>query len=711
MSDTDLETKEAEKGAESSGDGKAQEGGVQDKPAAPKDKKAKTSKALVSIDNYVINSEAPAETYNNGPVKAYHAGLDKNGGTGMFALVCEKHYSPRIRDIEKYASVMNGNCLTLKKRGVVYWPPAEQERYVFIYNGKIGSPLMERGKVAGLGLKQEFVIEHVARPLINLIYEFEQKGFFHGGIRADNIFDGGNRELKNIVVGDCLAVPPSSTQPVVYEPIYRAMADPLARGLGTTADDLYALGVTIAVLMRGQDPLAGMTDSEITKFKLEHGSYAAVTGKDRFTGSILELLRGLLNDEVENRWTLEEIFLWLDGRRLSPKQSTRDKKAIRPFVFNKKSYYHKQTLAMDLQTNPFEAVQVAEDGSLLQWVERALEDNNTLEKLEEAIVTASAKGRGGDYNERMVSMLSIALDPQAPARYKGLNMRGGGVGASLSRAVALNQDVNPFVDLFLQDIIFKWLGSYEGGKLDTASLIQKYDSCKRSLRQGTMGHGIERCVYILNDEAHCYSEKLTDYYVTSPEELLETLERMCARGDVDGLILDRHMVAFVSKNDGRVVDPYLFDLNSSEYYKNVLGNLKCLAAMQERYNAPSLPGIARVIQDMLPVVLKRFHDKEVRDKLREGTKRYAKAGDLVKMSALINNPQTGKQDYQTFLHAVKEYADLRKSYEDLEDGIKNTDQFGRGTGQDVAAVFASLISLLIIIAVGYSYMSGGGVGL
>ena len=36
--------------------------------------------------------------------------------------------------------------------------------------------------------------------------------------------------------------------------------------------------------------------------------------------SLLEPLRGLLSDTLDERWTMEELEMWLDGQRLTPLQ-------------------------------------------------------------------------------------------------------------------------------------------------------------------------------------------------------------------------------------------------------------------------------------------------------------------------------------------------------------------------------------------------------
>ena len=130
-------------------------------------------------------------------------------------------------------------------------------------------------------------------------------------------------------------------QPIIYDTIPRAIASPLGRGVADYSDDIYALGVTIAALMRVHDIAEGMSDEEIINHKIEVGSFNFIAGKDRFPAQILELLRGTLNDNPNLRWTFDDIMTWADGRRVSAKQGATltALKASRPLEFNRLKFF------------------------------------------------------------------------------------------------------------------------------------------------------------------------------------------------------------------------------------------------------------------------------------------------------------------------------------------------------------------------------------
>jgi serine/threonine protein kinase len=661
--------------------------------------------SIVNFSNGIeIYSQHPLPEYNSGGNKAFKAERLGKTTDDLIAIVCEPHVIPRRNAIPVYASFINPALVPVVGHGKVYWPPAREERYVIIYKHVLGSRLLKADQPQAMGWKQDMVMESVVKPMVTILDDFRSKDFFHGAISPSNMFDGGGQsKAQKFVLGDCLSAQGSYNQSVLFEPIERGFVQPSARGVGTLTDDIYAFGVTLAVMMRGQDPLAGKTDEEIIIEKLNVGSYAAVTGKYRFKGSILELLRGLLHDDPTQRWTLDEIQVWLDGRRLTPKQALTRKKAARPFPFAGVRYTQTPLLAMALDSYPSETVKIVDDGSLEQWLARSLEDDETVARLKEAKQYSIQGGRGAGYSDRLVANVSNVLDPMGPIRFRGQKMSGYGIGSALYEALVLKQDVKIFSDMFLQSIAMNWVTSSENPNIDVGGLISKYDACKGYLRNNKLGFGLERCLYVLNVEAPCLSPKIAGHYVSTPEDLMYAFESVCKKGELPPLFLDRHSAAFLSVKDDRLIDPYLFDLNAAEDYKNLIGNLKCLATIQKRSKMEAFPNIAKAFNRRMPVIYRRFHDRKVREKLKEAMGKHVLAGDLVKMSEALDNPELTAKDVRGFRQAMHEYHKLRNEKK-LEYQLQDEKTFGKTTGKEIAAMVSGVISIFVIIFIAFSFL-------
>ena len=675
--------------------------------APAREKKSVAQHVIVTLGaNIEIYAASRIPEYDIGPIKAYQA-MEKDGRLEKcFALVCEPHLVPRLRSASVYSAIINASLVTLASYGVVYWPPDKQERCVFVYRDTLGKrALAENGKQA-MGWRQELVMASVVTPLVGVLADMRNKDFVHGAIRPSNMFlRGSGNNIERAVLGDCLSMPSSYSQPALYEPIERAMASPIARGLGTPSDDMYSLGASLAVFLRMNDPCEGMSDEEVIKHKIEFGSYSTLTGKDRFKGSVLELLRGLLHDDAAQRWTIEEVMTWLDGRRLSPKQSIPQKKAQRHITFMSERYFLMSLLALELPKSTGEALKLVESGELEQWIVRSVDDDEATQRVEEAKKTVWDDGKGAGYEDKLVANLSQVLDPSAPVRYKGMALLADGVGSALAEAVFMKRDTKPFFDLFLHGIVLNWITGQKKLNIDTGSMISRFDSCRSYVRQTRIGFGIERCLYALCPEAQCLSDKLKDYFVRGPEDLLVAFEDLCQKGKSPAYFLDRHIAAFLSVKDSKCVDSFLYDLDAPEDYKKILANLKSLASIQKRSTIKSLPHTAKAFQDMMDAVYLRYHDREVREKIRKSIDKYVSEGSLVKMAGLLESTEVAGKDMEAFKAAMREYRLLTDEAKRLDLRLQDRDLFGKSTGKEVAAVVSGIIASVVIIFVSIAFLS------
>lgn len=656
-------------------------------------------------DNIKILSSQPLPHYDKGPVKAYAARGTEKVPTNLFAMICEDHLSPRTFKASNYAAIINPALPRLVASGIVDWAPAGKQKYCFIYENTLGQPLMREDTRGGLGMKPDLVLNAVIRPMISVLQDMRDKDIIHGSIRPSNMFDGGGRNLERAVLGECLAMPVSFHQHILFEPIDRALCSPIGRGTGTTQDDLYTFGVSLAMLLRHNDPTEGLTDEQIIEQKMDEGTYMTLLGSDRFSGAILELLRGLLYDDPQQRWTLDDILVWLDGRRLSPKQAARRSKATRPILFNGHKYLRTELLSRDLHKNISEARLLIEGGELDQWLQRAMDDKPLLARYDNAVKLSGEGGKNAGYAEQLATRVAIALDPAGPIRYRGISLFPDGVGAALTEAYLMKRNLQAYIDFFLIYFVTQWVDSQPSGVADSVSLVGKFDSARAFLRQKGFGAGIEKCIYTLNPEVHCLSDKLQKFHVRSPEELLYAYEKMSYSAGRPISFLDRHIVAFLSVKDRKNIDPYIHELNSPENHKRILAEMKSVATIQKRSRMEKFPGIAAWMAENLEPVYERFHDREMRADLRKKVERLKEHGDLGKIVALFDNPITYQDDFVGFREAMRHYFELEQEGVDIEYAMRDEANYGRDTGRQVAAMVAAVITGIVILATVFSSFS------
>ncbi|MEM7679477.1 MAG: hypothetical protein AAF182_00530 [Pseudomonadota bacterium] len=655
-----------------------------------------------------IFSDQPLPDFDRGPVKAYTAkGVGKFSGD-LIAYVCEPELTPRIKSSNVYPNFVNATMAKLVDYGLIYWAPLKKQRLVYFYANNFGKRLLDPNGTQAIGLKQDFVLNSIVKPVFGVLLDFRNKDFVHGSIAPYNMFDGGNSgEGMKVILGDCLVMPSSYDQKIIYETIQRGMAQPLGRGVGTEADDLYSLGVCIAVLMRSNDPMEGLNDDEVIRRKIDQGSYAALTGKDRFKGSILELLRGLLNDDAAARWDLDDVDTWLGGNRINPKQGQKKRKAPRPYNFNGNRYFYMESLAKDLHHNPPELEKALETEELQQWLSRALEDEETIEMLDLAYMSSHKDGKSGDYMARLCSNISSALDPFAPMRFKEYSLRADMFGHFLARAMMKNEDLNDFAEMVNKGTVMNWVTNYGDQNLDKVTLMSRFDTCRNYLKQTKIGYGVERCLYTLMPYMHCLSPKLEDYMVRTPDELVMAFEKMLYKGSIKAdLFLDRHSVAFLAVRDSRVIEGSLYDLDGEHRHKKILANLLCFAVVQKKAALGPLPNLAKAFAEMMPEVLEFFHDRDLRVKMEKAVEKYAKDGNLLKMADVAANLKTFDKDLQLFRSAMVDYNKMRNELVRIDRKIEKKGTFGRNLAGDIAAFVSSMVAGIIIIVITFMFLEG-----
>ena len=680
-----------------------------------KEKKNSDDKASASLvqkdvamlgDDIALYIKEPLPHFDKGDVKAYRASGGGQHGNKMFALICDKHQTPRFLSVSKYASISSNYLCKLVNHGKVYWPPTKQEVYCFVYEDSIGMPLTShvRGDLA-LGWKQETVMANIVLPMIDTLIRFRNKEIPHSEIWLGNLFDGGVKDGQNIFLGECLSTPAASQVPVLYEPIERALSEAQGRGTGDSVDDLYSFGVCLAIMLRREDPMAGFDDRKIIEQKLEKGSYLALMGKERLSGAMLELLRGILFDNPDQRWTVDDLDAWSDGRRLSPKQAPKGAKSMRPLIYRGNKYSRPELLAMDLNADPNETMKIVENGGLEQWVERAIEDKMTKSRLEQATDYLPALERGNNHNDRVCVVIAHSLFPEAAIRYRDISFHPAGLGKYLTKMYVAEKNIQAFVDVLKYSFIIPIIR--EGRSLDKGSLMASFDLCRSYLKQKSLNAGIERCLYIMDPEAPCLSPILSDYYVQNATDILHAFEDLCSKSKKPDILFDRHIISFLSVKDKSNIDPYINDISSRKRHERLLAQVKVLATMQKRCDLKGLPHLAAWIAKELQPVYERIHDKKRRETVEKNIKGFLKDGDIQAIAGLLNNSKLYTNDLHQFKQAMKQYDELVKEQDFIKLNLKKGRNYGQNSGRQLASVISMLISIIIMVVSVYFVLSGG----
>ena len=642
----------------------------------------------------------PLPELDKGSVKAYEAESKTSNNSNLFALICDNSLTPRRIATAKFQNVKSLSLIRYKASGKILWPNPLEEKFCFVYEHTMGRALLETVKSKpALKKKPEDMMSLVINPMIDLIEEMANKDLVHGSIWPGNIFYGGAGAGDKVILGECLSAPASTNLPLLYEPVERALADPVGKGTGSLADDIYSFGVSLAVIMRGHIPEEGKTDAQIIEQKIEKGSYTTLLQNDRFSGATLELLRGLLYDNPQQRWTLEDIRAWQDGRRLSPKQSSPRIKANRPVIMGGKKYTRPELLAKDFVIDTIEAARVIENDDLMQWIDRAIEDKSLKGRLQGIIKESNNLDKGSEFSHRLSVAVSSVMFPDAPIMYKDLKFHPRAFGKYLTKAYIDEQPLQQYLEVMRS--YFSTFVLRAQKKHDMSALNTKFDVSRNFIKQTKIHTGLERCLYLLNPECQCLSPIIKGYYVINAEELMDAIESVCANEKKPKDLFDRHIVSFLMLKSKNNIEPYIMDITSDQSHKKFLGKIRVLATLQKRLRLSSYPNIADWIFENMEPVLKRFHDEDKKISIKEEIKKIKTKGDLTTIVSLFNNSRLFENDLSEFYDAMRDYKNLEKEKQRLIHRMKDKRRFGLRTGAQIASLLSLLLAAALIILAAY----------
>ena len=628
--------------------------------------------------------------------QAFSARYRADATASLYAIVCPPGLPPRIEDGTPMKTVDNPSVLRLVDAGVIAWSGGSRA-YALVYQRPVASRMMNTLEEIHPLLSEDSINHHFITPMIGGLIALGHSGIVHNAIRPTNIYWRiGNAAPPQI--GECLSAPPGLGQPVIFEPIERALASPLGRGTGIHADDSYAFGVTLAFLVMGRNPLAGIEDQEIIDLKMQRGSFAAIIGNHRLSPTHIEILRGLLADDARQRWSASDLEQWQSGRRMTPKSSDTGRRAARHFDFLGKEYWQVRPLAVALSNNVSEAVKIIENESLNKWLRRAMNDDERANDTANVVSDLKQNGKTTNYEDQLVARVCIALDHAAPIRYRGLSLMPMGISSLLTEAALNGNNIAILSEIIATQLVGLWIEMQKDSKVDYATTGQLFDRMKGLIEKTSFGNGIERITYEANPGLPCLSPTVRNQYVTTSKMLLPALEQIAAGGNRPREPMDRHIGAFLIVRDRRG-ETQLSSMSLPEgSLRRGLALLTTLSELQSRNGPENLPHLAAWLAPIADSAIRRFISKTLRDNVQKQLKESVTNGDLVKMLRLVDDSKRIDYDRRDFAAARMLYLNIQKEIAGLEVKLRNRDSVVLASGKPMAASISSFLAILLICA-------------
>lgn len=658
---------------------------------------------LLIKDRYQVHPDQPIPDFDNAPAVAVRVTHVRDSDRALYGLVCDPKLPPRLDIVPSVHRVDHRNLQRVVDWGVVDWPAEQRRCPVVVMERPAGRRLFKTVTTENPPMTEERVTRMFLTPVVNILRDMHGLGVYHRNIRPDNLFyfDGDEREL---FIGECFSAQPGTNQPALFETMECGLAAPAGRGEGSAEHDLFAVGVTVIAMLTGKVPLAGKPDEEVMARRLQVGSYAALVQNQRISLTMMEPLRGLLNDDPKERWTLEDLSLWLNGRRLSPKQQVMPTKASRGFTFVGRDYFTARELAHAMHRNWDAAAAPIRDGSLDTWLRRSLSEDDRVEAVNEA--------KGGlsetDDVDKLVARVLIALDPDGPIRLRDFSATIEGVGSLIGLHSQDTQARNLFAKAIQLGLGQFWLEQQRKVEPNQLRFLTRLDKSKMVMNQSGLGFGVERVAYDLNPNLPCQSPLFERDYIATIEHLLPAYERLAKRrGDPEDRprrLIDRDVAAYIMVHYKRPSGSELRDIErEGDEPAGRIAQIRLLANIQDyQHKKGEFPALCAMAASILEPSIERFHSRQRRKKVTERLRKAAKGGRLSELLAVVDDQGEVQADERNFSSAVADYAQSVEQTIAVKRDIKNRQQLAREIGGQLASTFSALgatVSALITFIV------------
>ncbi len=645
---------------------------------------------------YAVDTTHPLPQAGGG-LQAFAVIDHRSGHQGLMAVQSERSAPPRANVLGAFGDWANNALLPPLALGPARSARGENAWFV-ISPAPPGPPLSAELHPWG----ERELLERVLRPAAGVLQALGERHITHRAIRLDNLFQAG--ASGSVVLGSAWSAPPAFHQPALYEPAYSAMCLRSGRGDGSIADDVYALGVVLAVLALGKMPLEGLAPDDILRRKLELGSFAALVGNARLPPVISDLVRGMLAEDPEHR---PPPALLVDpiaarARRVAARPPRR---AQHPLVLSGSTVWDARTLAFAIAQDPESSPRLLRSGNVERWLRRNLGDSAAAAKMAEIVHLRTFDGPVDDARaDGMLVMRAVAsLDPLAPLCWRGVALWPDGLGPALADAMAAPEKGSILPERLLELVDCEAAGHWAQIRPERSdpTVMQSEARHRRMLmRQRGWAGGLPRLAYALNPLLSCVSPLLGGQAVVRTSELLQALDAAAANAQIRrSLPMDHDIAAFVAARADQSSAANIASLDGKVTPDQAsLLQLQTLANLQQSGKGMALPGLAGWLLEQLAPAVATWHNRQRREALERALQHLASAGNLPAMVTLIDSPEARKADEEGHRAAIETAHRIDATLRALAAGKTRRTESARQMGQELTLGLAVMALTAAVVA-------------
>jgi hypothetical protein len=576
--------------------------------------------------------------------------------------------------------------------------PGGQEGWFMVCAAPPGPALAASVSAPGGAWTEAEAVRCLLLPAAAALEALAGRGITHRGIRPDNVFRAG--PSQPVTLGPFWATPPASLQPAAFEPSYVAMCPPPARGEGTIADDIYALGALMLWCLLG-GPAAWADSPAMLRRKLAQESMPVLSAGASISGGLFELLRLMLAEDPDHRPT-PALLLATDQARTRRLATRPQRRAARPIDIGDVQAWSARELAFGVARHPDAALAQIRDGAVDRWLRRMLGDGQLAVHVEEAVAIGDIGDKADSRQQSLLLMRAVwAMDPLAPLIWRGIALFPDGIGGALAAAQANGQAaiVAAIEELVASDIIAQW-SVLQTKRRDFAGLRQDLIDWRGWLTtRGPMG-GARRLTYGLNALLPCASPLLAGACVARLADLLPALDAAAARADRKRPPFDAHIAAFVA---ARADAALLADIGHVDGFATAAERrsvLRLFASLQTRLHPVPLPGLAAWLMESGLIDLTLWRNLNIRKSIGGRLAEQAGAGNIASMVRLVHDDAAQQADHVGAEHAAARAAAIEAELAAIQAAAAQRRVDAERVGHAMAAGAAMLAMLGSALALG-----------
>ena len=649
---------------------------------------------LIVNGHYEVDPTRALPGYDTPTATAYAVFSPGGKDPSMFGLLCDPKLPLRPDVFRSMRDISEPGMVRAVEWGVIEWPDTGRQHPFLIYDRPAGTKVFETLESQRAPFADDVIINGFLAPAAAALEALSERERTHRAIRPNNLYfaDTGQRTL---MLGEAASAPPGFSQPDLFEPIELAGADKAARGEGTLADDLFALGITVLCLLLGRVPPTAEDPDAVLLERMVGTSYSAAVRGNRLQMNMVELLRGLLSDDVAVRWNLRVLESWIGGRQMTPKQAKPPVRATRPLTVAGTDHEIPRAAAHGLSVNWADAGKVCRSADFDSWLQRSLDDDEISANVREAVGPSQAfQDMPPADDDKLVTSLCIALDRVSPIRHRGFGTHMEGVGTALATYFDDEERLRQVRDVIIGRFVNTWMALQPRSRPELLHLYGVFESLPGFIEHNEWSEGIERCLYELNPFYHCRSPYLEQLMAYRIEDVLAGLNRVAAECDQTQLPIDRHIAAFIVARTPKIEGRMLRSLGAFETSRAeaVISCLTVLAQLQKDLKVEPLPELSLWFAALLQPAIEKFHNIKRRAEIAADIEKIADTGDLTDLLHLVDDPEALSEDERRFKVACHEYHLCTVKIGKIQAVLRSRGLLSYDVGEQAAAIVAGIIS-------------------